>query len=160
YLPASENELKGVGFAVVTLFVVARTIVGWLAPTPRGVFLHPHLGRWTVFYLVVGAFFTGLGVANDNPGAWFQALMYLMWPVLSMALVTQVDSEQVLRRALRILVFGSIAVSITIIDLVLVEAGRLPESLRLPTSLGARTAVMDGYTIVSSFMLATLVFTV
>ena len=77
-----------------------------------------------------------------------------------MGLVTEVDSEHIIDRLLKIIRRGSIGRLNHHHRPRLVTNGTLPEALRIPNADGAFTVVYDGYSRVTSVMLATLVYAV
>ena len=142
-----------VGVLTVTIaLVLARWALDRRVPIDRTVV---GLG---VAYAFVGAGYVGLGLLRHNPGAVAEARVFVLWPIVFVALVGGIDSVRALRWIDHVLLVAALAIGLYSLDFVLVSLKWLPAWAFYDLRQDARIVFYPGYVQFNLNSLASLFF--
>ena len=139
FSPTSYQPVKAVLLAFVLIMIGARALIS-------GKFLlHPSIVFWTLLMVATGFAFMLLGLVNNAPGATRVGTVYLLWPVVFAALLTEVRFKYVLDGIFKLLVFSSIVISLYSIYYLSYEIGWIPAELYFRFDFGQAVGFYKGH---------------
>jgi hypothetical protein len=131
----SKNILDNIGHIVLYLFLTSIIIfpaifqpfkIGLLALLVSYVvlitlanngkfYLHKYIYLWLIFYLCLGLGFSFLGVLNGAPKIIPILTLYVIFPVVYVIIITQINTKTAVKNIVRLLIFITFPVSLLVI---------------------------------------------
>jgi hypothetical protein len=154
FVPTAYKPVKYVLIALVFVIIGANIAMS------RRIGLHRTVLIWTYVYVLAGAAFVLLGLANHAPGAVPLAPLFVAWPIAYTVFVAGSAESRVLSSLEGVLLFSAFAIFVYALIFILVQAGKLPTILLLPFHLDQRIGFYPGFIQFSLNNLASMLFLV
>ena len=153
-LPVSANGLKGVLIGiVVSIFLIEASIGGALK-------MHPTVLLWFLYYVGIGVCWALLGGFRHNPGAVFSSMVYVLWPAIYGVFVARANDLVIVRTLLRLCVFATLCIGVSVMYYVSWDAGFIPDALYVDLGTGGGINYYSGFTQMRFYAISSLIFLV
>lgn len=154
FVPTTYQMVKGILLSITLMIIFFGMLKDGLLN------LHPSVILWTLFYVLIGMFFSLLGVVNNNPGWLAMMKVYTIWPIVFMLLVAGVSSERGIFVLVKILTFSCFAIGAYGICYLLNVIDVIPDNYFIKLDLGLRLGIYSRYIESNLFSISTLLFIV
>jgi hypothetical protein len=152
FAPTAYTSIKAL------LLVLTLLGLGWRFILTGTLGVHPAVLCRSILFAGAGLFFVLVGLLRGNPGALAMAGVFAVWPLVYTVLLGGVNDRDRRDRVVRLLVFSTVAIELSMYDFLLGEAGILPVSFTDSLTLGQ--AVSGDFREFNLFSIASLLFLV
>lgn len=154
FVPTTYQALKGSLLVLVVGSIVLSSI------KKREFHLAPLVILLSALMVGTGLIFILYGVVNGNPGALQVTTVYVIWPVVFTVLISGITSSTVLDDISRVLIAGTVAISLYSMSYILTTIGFLPDYLYFELDQGQGIGIYTGYVEYSLYSVSSLNFLV
>jgi len=115
--------------AVLLILLVNVILIKWFFKPNTKITLSPRIFRGLLFYIIIGLFFMLIGSMKNAPGALRVSTVYVLWPIVYILILSEINNERIIVGIFNVLKSASIFIGLSGLYIFLHYIGIIPSSM-------------------------------